>query len=104
MNVWPNHAFSTAARPRPGGRPKDLSTEPYLPETENPDDVDEDLPAMFSVMGNYDTEFKEMSWELEHDGRTHAPEGARHTQALGEVLSVVEAEDASCFECHGVRR
>ena len=83
MNVWLNHAPSTAA-PCPEDAVKDLSTEPYLPEIENPDDVDEDPPAMFSVMGNYDTVFKEMSWEFEHDGRTHAFEGVRHTQALGE--------------------
>ena len=71
VNVWLNHVPSTAA-PCPEDVVKDLSTEPYLPEIENPDDVDEDPPAMFSVMGNYDTVFKEMSWEFEHDGRTHA--------------------------------
>ena len=71
VNVWLNHVPSTAA-PCPEDVVRDLSTEPYLPEIENPDDVDEDPPAMFSVMGNYDTVFKEMSWEFEHDGRTHA--------------------------------
>ena len=71
VNVWLNHVPSTAA-PCPEDVVKDLSTEPYLPEIENPDDVDEDPPETFSVMGNYQTEFKEMSWEFEHDGRTHA--------------------------------
>lgn len=71
VNVWLNHVPASSA-PCPEDVVKDLSAEPFLPEVENPDDVDEDPPAMFSVMGNYQTVFKEMSWEFEHDGRTHA--------------------------------
>jgi hypothetical protein len=71
VNVWLDHVPASSA-PCPEDVVKDLSAEPFLPEVENPDDVDEDPPAMFSVMGNYQTVFKEMSWEFEHDGRTHA--------------------------------